>query len=114
MDSVWAVLFQSYYSNTWAYPLFMLGFEVSASIWPMASVLYSLFYMVTHQERTVELELMGGRQSEKQGLEMEEDLVELLEERAMGQEIVVRQGRQYMLSAKVLQSSDSESSNKDP
>jgi hypothetical protein len=56
MPSVDEALSNSYLNNTWLYPLFNFSFDITTSIWPIASAIYSLMYMITHQKNIIEIQ----------------------------------------------------------
>lgn len=102
--------------NGWFYVLFNLGFKFTASIWPMASVIYSLVYMITHQENTIQMETLRGDCDFKKALDFEENLIEFIQESedaeilvnasndghkarfTVTKEVVKRHGKQYRMS----------------
>jgi hypothetical protein len=56
LKSVDEALSISELNNTWLYPLFNFSFDITTSIWPIASAIYSLMYMITHQKNIIEIQ----------------------------------------------------------
>ena len=101
--------------------LFNLAFKFTASIWPMASVIYSLVYMITHQENTIQMENLRGDCDFKRALDIEESLIEFVRDSEDGdilvnatdydqnarftvvKEVVERHGKKYRVSASLKQ-----------
>ncbi|TNV79101.1 hypothetical protein FGO68_gene7936 [Halteria grandinella] len=58
-DSVQNALGESFLNNTWFYPMYELILELLSSIFPIASTIYSLMYMVMHKKNILEREISG-------------------------------------------------------
>ncbi|TNV78760.1 hypothetical protein FGO68_gene14159 [Halteria grandinella] len=58
-DSVQNALGESFLNNTWFYPMYELILELLSSIFPIASTIYSLMYMVMHKKNILERETSG-------------------------------------------------------
>ena len=53
IQSVWDALQDSYIKNTWAFPISQMCSVIFASLFPMASIIYSLMYAITHKKRMI-------------------------------------------------------------